>query len=124
MTQARLDFEKEILNLTLALLDKHKEDLIKSGIIRRTTKLKRSPEGANYLSEIEILLWEENDLAAAEEYFVWEEDKPSATKEELKKWIEEFLKDLIEERKSMKSKKSKLSTFFSTLVRGIGRRFG
>ena len=102
MPQAHRDFEKDILNLTLALLDKYKEDLIKSGIIRRTTKLKRSPEGANYLSEIEILLWEENDLAAVEEYFVWEEDKPSATKENLKGWIEDFLKDVIEERKNMK----------------------
>jgi hypothetical protein len=124
MTQARLDFEKDILNLSLALLDQYKDDLNASGIIRRRTKLKRNQGGAEYLSEIEVELWDEKDLAGMDEFFVWEGDKPSATKEELKKWIEEFLKDLIEERKSMKSKRSKLSNFFSTLVRGIGRRFG
>ena len=123
MPQARLDFEKEILNLSLALLDKYKDDLIESGILRRRTELNRTRGGTKYLSEIEISLWDGNELAAAEEYFVWEEEKPSATKEELKEWIEEFLKDVIEERKNMKSKRTKLSTFFSTLVRGIGRRF-
>ncbi len=102
MTQARLDFEKEILNLTLALLDKYKDDLTRVGINRRRTELNRNRGGTNYLSEIEIQLWDENDLAGVEEYFVWEGEKPSATKEELKEWIEEFLKDLIEKRKNMK----------------------
>lgn len=101
MTQARLDFEKDILNLTLALLDKHKEDLMKVGINQRRTELNRTRGGTKYLSEIEIELWDENDLAGIEEYFVWEGDKPSATKEELREWIEEFLKDLIEKRKNM-----------------------
>ena len=101
MTQARLDFEKDILNFTLALLDKYKDDLAKTGINRRRTELNRNRGGTKYLSEIEIELWDENDLVGVEEYFVWEEDKPSATKEELKEWIEEFLKEVIEERKSM-----------------------
>lgn len=102
MTQARIDFEKDILNLTLALLDKYKGDLIGSGIIRRRAEINRTRGGTKYLSEIEIFLWDANDLAAVEEYFVWEEDKPSATKENLKGWIEDFLKDVIEERKNMK----------------------
>jgi len=102
MTQTRLDFEKDILNLSLALLDQYKDDLNATGIIRRSTRLKRNQrEGAKYLSEIEILLWDENNLDSIEEYFVWEGDKPSTTKEELKKWIEEFLKEVIENRKNI-----------------------
>ena len=101
MTQARIDFEKDILNLTLALLDKFKDDLTKVGINRRRTELNRNRGGTKYLSEIEIELWDANDLAGVEEYFVWDGEKPSATKEGLKEWIEEFLKDVIKERKNI-----------------------
>ncbi|MDH5763046.1 MAG: hypothetical protein OEZ51_08695 [Nitrospinota bacterium] len=102
MTQDRIDFEKDILGLSLALLDKFKDDLIGSGITRRRTKLKRNQTGTKYLSEIQIELWDEYDLVGIEEYFVWEGEKPSSTKEDLKEWIEEFLRDLIEERKKIK----------------------
>lgn len=95
-------FETETLKLVTDLLEEFDEKLKQSGIIRRTIDFKRDLKEAGYLSEIEVGFWEETNLFDVMEFFVVENDKPSDTLDGTKKWVVEFLEDLIKQRKNSK----------------------
>ena len=94
------NLEIETLQLVTSLLDSFDKKLKQSGITRKTIKLKKDIGKTGYLSEIEVGFWEENNLFDVMEFFVVENNAPSDSLDGTKKWVEDFLNNLIRERET------------------------
>ena len=92
----RSEYEGTVVRMVHEVLAAHAEVLDSLGLTAQTGGLRRSEQrGADYWSELAVYFSDENGVCDVLEFFIYWEDKPASTVEELRVWFVSALSDVL-----------------------------
>jgi hypothetical protein len=89
------DIEASTLEVAHSCLSTHRAALDALGL-RTDVQTERREEGERRGSEIRIAFWREENLIDVIEDFVFRDGQPTASREELRRWLEDGIREVLE----------------------------